>query len=592
MTTLRRIAILTSLVGGIYLVDDKLNARTLQRNALTAWNGLCIGLDYKINFRPGKGDKIEELHERVANRILNICRSNGGLYIKLGQSIGVQSSILPTAYQRAFKQLYDDAPAVEFEQVVKIFKEDFNCHPDDIFDDFERNAIASASVAQVHQAKLKDGTLVAVKVQKPDIRKQMYWDLLAYKALMYLYEYIFDLPLTWSANYTEKHIRQEVDFENEGRNAEKTNKHLEMEKSLRNKAYIPKIFWDYTSKRVLTAEWIDGVKITDQEGIRRYGYQVKDVIKTTIDIFSYQIFCSGFVHADPHPGNVFVRPNPNNSKNFQIVLIDHGLYVEESIVFRHQYCLLWKSLFIMDTETINQICKEWGIAESDLFISAQIMKPYKSQTAIHVSSTKSVTLQDAYEMQMAIKDNIKKFLTDTELIPRELIFIGRNMNIVRSLNRELGSPVNRINLMGNWAVKGLGADWSNWGGNAKTFENNENNNLLSIHSNNNINNEISKLNDKKVYQTIIIYKNNLSLFFEKIGFVLKSRFNYWFFKATLLMISLGLYLTQTKEVIESWIRNGGNARNARGFEELLDDQMKSSLEENFGIILDQRFFEG
>ncbi|CAG8527790.1 8814_t:CDS:10 [Diversispora eburnea] len=473
--SVRRIAILTGFIGGIYLVDDKLNARTLQRNALTAWNGLCIGLDYKINFRPGKGDKIEELHERVANRILNTCRSNGGLYIKLGQSIGVQSSILPTAYQRAFKQLYDDAPAVEFEQVVKIFKEDFNCHPDDIFDDFERNAIASASVAQVHRAKLKNGTLVAVKVQKPDIRKQM----VTYKALMYLYEYIFDLPLTWSADYTEKHIRQEVDFENEGRNAEKTTKHLEMEKSLRNKAYIPKIHWDYTSKRVLTAEWIDG-------GI-------------------------GFVHADPHPGNVFVRPNPNNSKNFQIVLIDHGLYVEESIVFRHQYCLLWKSV-------------KWGIAESDLFISAQIMKPYKSQTAIHVSSTKSVTLQDAYEMQMAIKDNIKKFLTDTELIPRELIFIGRNMNIVRSLNRELGSPVNRINLMGNWAVKGLGADWSNW--------------------------------------------------------------------ATLLMISFGLYLTQTKEVIDSWIRSGGNVGNARGFEELLDDQMKSSLEENFGIILDQRFFEG
>lgn len=114
---------------------------------------------------------------------------------------------------------------------------------------------------------------------------------------MYLYEYIFDLPLTWSADYTEKHIRQEgndksmltniywlylsshyhlclliffvVDFENEGRNAEKTKKHLEMEKSLRDKAYVPKVYWDHTSKRVLTAEWIDGVKITDQEGIQR-----------------------------------------------------------------------------------------------------------------------------------------------------------------------------------------------------------------------------------------------------------------------------------------------------------------------------------
>ncbi|CAG8682740.1 7609_t:CDS:2, partial [Acaulospora morrowiae] len=260
----RRLAFLISASGGIYFADDKMNARTLQRNTLTVWNGLCIGLDYKINFRPGMGDKIDDLHERVANRILNVCRSNGGLYIKLGQAIGVQSAILPPgeyfdiynssirfqilftstrlpyqsffqAYQKAFSQLYDDAPAVDFNQVVKVFKEDFNCHPNDMFDDFERNAIASASVAQVYRAKRKDGTLVAVKVQKPEIRKQMNWDLLAYRALMYMYEHIFDLPLTWSADYTEKHLRQEVDFHNEGRNAEKARKNFEMERSLRDK---------------------------------------------------------------------------------------------------------------------------------------------------------------------------------------------------------------------------------------------------------------------------------------------------------------------------------------------------------------------
>ncbi|CAG8764583.1 15142_t:CDS:2, partial [Acaulospora colombiana] len=104
-------------------------------------------------------------------------------------------------------------PAVGFDQVVKIFKEDFNCHPNDMFDDFEWNAVASASVAQVHRAKRKDGTPVAVKVQKPEIRKQMDWDLLAYKALMNMYEHVFDLPLTWSTDYTERHLRQEGHLE-------------------------------------------------------------------------------------------------------------------------------------------------------------------------------------------------------------------------------------------------------------------------------------------------------------------------------------------------------------------------------------------
>ncbi|CAG8769499.1 825_t:CDS:2, partial [Acaulospora morrowiae] len=230
-------------------------------------------------------------------------------------------------------------------------------------------------------------------------------------------------------------------------NAEKARKNFEMERSLRDKVYIPKVFWENTSKRVLTTEWIDGVKVNDQKGLQRslfvriYGFQLNDVMQTVVNAFASQIFSSGFVHADPHPGNVFVRPHPNKSKrHHQIVLLDHGLYVEESEMFRHQYCLFWKALFLMDNETINQICKDWGIAESELFISSQIMKPYNPQTALHISSTQTVSLKDTYEMQMAVKDRIKQFLTDTELIPRELIFIGRNMNIVRSLNRELGSP--------------------------------------------------------------------------------------------------------------------------------------------------------
>ncbi|CAG8709422.1 7906_t:CDS:10, partial [Cetraspora pellucida] len=535
----RRLAFIASTIGGVYLADDKWNARTLQRNVLTAWNGICIGLDYKINFRPGKGDKIDDLHERVAKRILNVCLTNGGLYIKLGQAIGVQSTILPAAYQKTFKQLYDDAPAVDFDRVVKVFKEDFNCHPDEIFDDFERTAIASASIAQVHRAKLKDGTPVAVKVQKPDIRRQIDWDLLAYKGLMHMYEYIFDLPLVWSADYTEKHLRQEVDFENEGRNSERVRIEFEKEGSLSDKVYVPKVFWDQTSKRVLTAEWINGIKITDREGLQRLGFSFNDVMKTVIDIF-----------ADPHPGNVMVRPHPSKSnKYYQVVLIDHGLCMEESIAFRHQYCLFWKSLFLMDSDMINQICKEWGINEPELFVSATLMKPYTSQTALHISSTQAATLRDAYEMQMAVKDRIRKFLADTELIPRELIFVGRNMNIVRALNRELGSPVNRVNLMGNWAVKGLGPDWSNWGGNAKTFEWQQR--------------QISQFISDGVHRLSISQKTFLS-FFER------------------------FYFNNAKEAINSWIYNSG----PRGFEEVLDDQIKTSLEENFGMMFNEKIFEG
>ncbi|CAG8765902.1 4172_t:CDS:2, partial [Dentiscutata heterogama] len=109
------------------------------------------------------------------------------------------------------------------------------------------------------------------------------------------------------------------DFENEGRNSERVRSEFEKERSFNDKVYVPKVFWDQTSKRVLTAEWIDGIKITDREGLQRYGFTFNDVMKTVIDIFAFQIFVSGFVHADPHPGNVLVRPHPSKSnKHYQV----------------------------------------------------------------------------------------------------------------------------------------------------------------------------------------------------------------------------------------------------------------------------------
>lgn len=218
----------------------------------------------------------------------------------------------------------------------------------------------------------------------------------------------------------------------------------------------------------------------------------------------------------------------------------------------------------MDTETINEICQEWGINDPEMFASATLMKPYNPKTALHIATNQKFSLKDAYEMQMALKERIKKFLSNTELIPRELIFVGRNMNIVRSLNRELGSPVNRINIMGNWAVKGLGSDWTNWGGNAKTF------------------------NEKQ--QQLLGKEGSLMGFFSQLSFVLQSRFNYWLFRGTLLFISIGFYLTKVRESIEIWIN--GRDGNSRGFEDVLDDRMKQTIEEKFGVVLDQKVFEG
>lgn len=172
----RRLAVLTVIGGGVYLWDY-LNAKVLTRTLRTGWVGVCLAVDYKMNFTPEKADDIASLHERAAKRMYHVIRENGGLYIKIGQTIAMQSTVLPEAYGRIFSTLFDEAPQVPWSEVEKLFFEEFGKSPDDVFASIDHVAKASASIAQVHQATLKSGERVAVKIQKPDIQKQVGWDL-------------------------------------------------------------------------------------------------------------------------------------------------------------------------------------------------------------------------------------------------------------------------------------------------------------------------------------------------------------------------------------------------------------------------------
>lgn len=167
----------------------------------------------KINFNPRNADKIDRLHERVASRLRWIIDTNQGLYLKLGQALGLQAALLPKPYREAFGHVFDQAPAVGYDEVVRVFQRDLGVHPDEVFEGFEKEAVASASIAQVHRAKLRrkvrgiDGgereevVDVAVKVQKPAIRMQMKWDLASYRALMWLAEKLFDMPSEYGYEY-------------------------------------------------------------------------------------------------------------------------------------------------------------------------------------------------------------------------------------------------------------------------------------------------------------------------------------------------------------------------------------------------------
>ncbi|KAI8888162.1 ABC1-domain-containing protein [Backusella circina FSU 941] len=525
-----RLALGAGLIGsGVYSIDNRSDGQLVARNFRTFYNGVALAIDYKLNFKPGDtdGKNIDALHERVANRLFDVIEKNGGLYIKMGQVIGTQSAILPPAYQIRARRLFDSAPTVPFETVERVFSEDFDGkHPSDIFEEFDMVPMAAASIAQVHRARLKNGDVVAVKVQKPAIQKQMEWDLGAFRILLKVYEYLFELPLSWSSDYVEEHMRMETDFQNEARNAMKAWDNLQKEPTLKDKVYVPKVYEEYSSKRVLVCEWIDGVKLTDTEKLAKLGLDYKKAMRISVDTFASQIFRSGFVHADPHPGNQLVRHHPKKKNQVQLVLIDHGLYIQESEKFRLEYCQLWEALFMLDVATMTEVCKEWGIHDSNMFASITLQRPFSPDKAVHLQN---IEIKDMYKLQSEMKERIKHFLKDQELFPRELIFISRNMNIVRANNKSVGSPINRINLMARWAVEGLSLEKGTW---------------LS-------------------WRSIL-------------------------FESTLLLMSLSFWLIRFRESASQLLFQSKK----RGLEDVLDDNMKNQMYKRFGIKIDESILEG
>ncbi|XDG07822.1 hypothetical protein ABKA04_007437 [Annulohypoxylon sp. FPYF3050] len=511
----RRLLVVSLVTGAVYSLDDLVFAKGIARSLLTFGTGLLVALDYKLNFRaePLFGGSIEDLHRRSAERLFELLRSNGGLYLKIGQAIAMQSAVLPPEFQKMFARMFDDAPQDEWRDVEKVIRKDFGGRGvEEVFGVsftgeegkglMERRARASASVAQVHWARLPDGREVAIKLQKPEIAKQVGWDLWAFKVVMRIYTWWFDLPLYSLVPFITERLLLETDFESEARNSEMMRQLVNSEPSLKGRVYIPQVYPEFTTKRVLVTEWIEGVRLWDKNATGGrwlggpgspgvHGSQLqfnqsdwqaarrelrenpfKEKLKPDRESWkgrngkgglglSMKIFKWGVVHCDPHPGNIFIRRLPSGKA--ELVLIDHGLYVYMSPKFKHQYALFWKSLMTFDNETISEITKEWGVNAPDLFASATLMRPYDGgdgTTRGHImKELKGKTPSERhYEAQQRMKQGIREILSDEEKWPKELIFIGRNMRIVQGNNQFMGSPVNRVKMMGNWASRSLFQD--------------------------------------------------------------------------------------------------------------------------------------
>jgi aarF domain-containing kinase len=211
--------------------------------------------------------------------------------------------LIPQEYIDGLSCLLDDAPTSTYESVASIIQEDLGKSPEDLFDKFDPNPFASASLAQVHVAyDKKTGQKLAIKVQHKGLRETCRGDIVALHTVVQALEFFFeDFNFGWIADEIAPQLPKELDFHNEGKNAEKASSFMQKRQNKNNDVVIPKVHWEHTTKRVLCMEFEEGFRATDIQKIREANMNPRDVARLISHVFNSQVFLDAWVHCDPHP---------------------------------------------------------------------------------------------------------------------------------------------------------------------------------------------------------------------------------------------------------------------------------------------------
>jgi ubiquinone biosynthesis protein len=253
----------------------------------------------------------------IPERLRHTFEELGGTYIKLGQFLSGRADLLPPAYIEELSKLLDAAPEVPAKEICEVIEDELDAPIEALFAAFDDIPIASASIGQVHRATLPGGQQVVVKVQRPGINAVVETDLELFlrqaRFLERRSETMRGYNLVAITKELARSVREELDYQVEGRNAERLRNNLRTDGRFK----VPQVYWGLTTRRVITLEYVDGIKFNEIHRLRQADYDLSSVAQVTIEGYLKQIFVDGFYHADPHQANLMVV-------DYQIGFLDFG----------------------------------------------------------------------------------------------------------------------------------------------------------------------------------------------------------------------------------------------------------------------------
>ena len=370
--------------------------------------------------------------QRRAQWLTQLLLDLGPTFIKIGQALSTRADLLPLEYIQGLGQLQDRVPEFSGQEAIALVESELGSSITALYREFERYPIAAASLGQVHRAILHTGEAVVVKVQRPRLEQLFNLDFqVLHRLVRFSQRY-----LPWTRRYELEAIYneffnllyQEIDYIQEGKNAERFATNFQKHQNIK----VPKVFWRYTTTKILTVEYMPGIKISDRKTLESCGMDLQRINQLGICSYLKQLLQDGFFQADPHPGNMAV------AQDGSLIFYDFGMMLELQGLAREQMIQTFFAVLRKDTDEVVDTLMEMG-----LIVPVSDMTPIKRLITFMLDkfTEKPIDVQAFSEMKSEI---YAMFQQQPFRLPAQMTFIIKALTTLDGIARTLDPQYNLV----------------------------------------------------------------------------------------------------------------------------------------------------